>query len=245
MSDTDTNIFFYNPSLPAAIVLTVMYGLLATWHFYSCIIKPHNLPEKHRYTIPLFVAAAISTVGFAVRAAATNDVSNIGLYAPQASLIIISPIFVCASLYLLLANLVRRCLPDVGAQKLFGIGPHWLGRIFIASDIVAFLTQCSGSGIAASSNWEGSTKDIGVYILIAGLAIQLATFSLFLLLLWKFFFKVNTMFGWFSPNSKTVVVEMWIAGACVEVSLNLEESLSYYRTIPPPIKCLFGAISLV
>jgi hypothetical protein len=48
------------------------------------------------------------------------------------------------------------------------------------------LIQVSGSGIASGSNWEGNQKDIGVHVLVAGLASQLLTTLVFLIIVGAF-----------------------------------------------------------
>jgi len=216
---TDTNLYFYSPSIAAAIVASILYAVLAGFHFYLCIIYARRQPVKHRHTIPLFVAALISTVGWSTRIASASNTSNIPLYAVSSSYIVISPIFVCATLYLLLSRLIRLGLPEGGRQQVFfHIPPRWLGRIFIMSDIFSFLTQCSGSGIASSGNWEGNTKDIGIRVLLVGLALQLATFTVFLTLMWRYVCRVRASVATgFHPSVKKVILGVWVAGAFVEV----------------------------
>jgi hypothetical protein len=81
---------------------------------------------------------------------------------------------------MLLSRLIPSMLPPAH-QKFFGIPPHLLAKIFVTSDVISFLTQASGSGIASSGNWEGSTLDVGENVLIGGLALQVATFAFFML----------------------------------------------------------------
>jgi hypothetical protein len=107
------------------------------------------------------------------------------LYATSQSLIVVAPLLVAAGCYLLLGRMALAVLPD-NHQKLFGLSPTKITKIFVGIDIVSFLVQASGSGIASSNNWEGNTKEVGVNVLIAGLATQLATIIVFLFLLWVF-----------------------------------------------------------
>jgi len=102
------------------------------------------------------VAALISTAGWVVRIVSIHNDSSIPVYAVSASYIVISPIFVCATLYLLLTRLIHTSIPEGRGQVFLGISPRRLGRVFITSDIFSFLTQCSGSGTASSGNWEGT-----------------------------------------------------------------------------------------
>ena len=211
-------IYFYHPSQAAAIVFQVLFSILSGSHLFQSVIVPYRRAIKHRYTIPLFIAAALSTAGYGVRIGSIQTPSDIGQYATSASLIVVAPIFVCATLYLQLAYMLRHCIHDVKEQKVFGITPCWLGRIFISSDISSFLLQGAGSGIAASNNWTGNTKSIGVNLLLTGLAGQLATFTVFLVLLWRFGSLLrsssNTTYG---KAEKRIVQSIWIAGIFVQV----------------------------
>jgi hypothetical protein len=154
---TSTNIYPYNPTTTPAIFFTTFYSILTFTHFHLSILTPHSLPLgqcKHRYTIPLFIAAMLSTAGYGLRIASIHHTDSVPLYATSASYIVVAPIFVCATLYLLLTHLIRTTLPEHN-QRIFGVPARWLGRTFIFSDVSSFLMQASGSGVASSGNWEG------------------------------------------------------------------------------------------
>ncbi|KIX03102.1 uncharacterized protein Z518_06652 [Rhinocladiella mackenziei CBS 650.93] len=225
-SNDDIHLYFYSPSTAAAVVFSVLYLLLTVWHAYINFIHARHQAIKHKYTIPLFVAALISTAGWSVRIASINNDSSIPLYAVSASYIVISPIFVCATLYLLLTRLIRASLPETNGQQIFfRISPRWLGRVFITSDIFSFLTQCSGSGIASSGNWEGDLKDVGTNVLLVGLALQLATFSVFLVVMARFVGRIRaSKDAGFNPCVKKVILGAWIASLFVQIR-------SIYRVI--------------
>lgn len=226
-SDDDLNLYFYSPSTALAVVFSVLYLLLTLTHGYIKFVATRHVPLKHKYTIPLSIAAIISTAGWSVRIASIHNLSSIPLYAVSASYIVISPIFVCATLYLLLTRLIRASLPEEnGAQRFFGISPRWLGRVFITSDVFSFLTQCSGSGIASSGNWEGDLKDVGTNVLLVGLALQLATFTAFLGMSGCFVRRVKIVHGGkggqssgLEPGVQVVVRGVWGAGAFVQVCI--------------------------
>ncbi|KIY03515.1 uncharacterized protein Z520_00206 [Fonsecaea multimorphosa CBS 102226] len=228
-SDSDLNLYFYTPSTAAAVIFSVLYFLLTLWHGYINFIATRRLAYKHKYTIPLFVACVISTAGWSIRNASIHNLSSIPLYAVSASYIVISPIFVCASLYLLLTRLIRTNLTADKQQVLFHIPPRWLSRVFITSDVFSFLTQCSGSGIASSGNWEGDLKTVGTNVLLVGLSLQLATFTVFLVVLGKFVTRARVSSscrakdagaadaGGLDPSVRKVVWAVWIAGFWVQV----------------------------
>lgn len=59
--------------------------------------------------------------------------------------------------------------------------------MFVGFDIVSFLVQSAGSGVASSVEWVGPTADVGVKILIGGLALQAVAFGFFVGVLSRFF----------------------------------------------------------
>jgi hypothetical protein len=105
------------------------------------------------------------------------------------SLIVVAPLFLAANNYLLLGRLLLCVLPSNNSSpvpKIFHSPVTKITKIFVGCDILSFLIQVSGSGIASSNNWQGNTKDIGVNVLIVGLATQLGTMLVFLGILARF-----------------------------------------------------------
>jgi hypothetical protein len=81
------------------------------------------------------------------------------------------------------------------------------------------MTQGAGSGIAASGNWQGGSRTAGIDVLLVGLALQLATFTFFLLVTWRFVCRVRIVVGEsLEPNLKKMLTGVWIAAILVEVS---------------------------
>lgn len=99
-------------------------------------------------------------------------------YAVSSSLIVMAPLLIAAACYICLGRLIICVLPR-GEERLLGLNPIWITRIFVTSDAFSFLIQASGSGVASSQNWDGKT---GLNMLIAGLALQLVTNIVFMTL---------------------------------------------------------------
>ncbi|KAK5939988.1 hypothetical protein PMZ80_007406 [Knufia obscura] len=239
---TSTSIYIYNPSTTLAIAFWVIYATLIPYHFYLSVHKPliaKTVTQKHKYTIPLVIAALLSTLGFGLRVASTATESgrrSVGLYAASQTSIIIAPIFICATLYLLLAHLIQLCLPAGPDRVFLGVSPSWLGKVFVTSDVVSFLAQSVGGMTMMSAGLAdtGSRKDTGRAILMVGLGCQLATFTVFMVVLGLFCLRVrgghegeggikgvgggNERDYGFNPLVKQVVKGMWIASVLVEVS---------------------------
>ncbi|KAE8419467.1 putative RTA1 domain protein [Aspergillus pseudocaelatus] len=224
-----TSIYFYNPSLAASILFTILYTLPLTYHAYLSFIAPYTGHyHKVSYFIPIAIGAATEVAAYAIRAASVKQQDNIGLYATSATLIVIAPVLVCASLYILIGRLIRSAgscaapSPNTETKKpvlLFGrFSPSWIPRVFVTSDVVSFLTQAAGSGIASSNDWVGKEKDIGVGVLIAGLVLQLVTFGFFLVVV-VWFDRRSSAAGEVESGVRSVLNGIYVAGGFITIRL--------------------------
>ncbi|PGH26697.1 hypothetical protein AJ80_01643 [Polytolypa hystricis UAMH7299] len=210
------SIYFYDPSLAASILFTILYFVPTAFIFYEGVIPRSDRYRHVGFFIPLFIAGAAEVAGYALRCASVKLPTDIPLYATSSSLVVIAPVFVCASLYLLIGRLVRAVIPTQGKQQnILGISPRWLPRAFITSDICSFLTQASGSGVAASGDWEGTSKEIGTNILIAGLALQLLTFSVFMTIVIIFHRRANRLGTGVDDGVRQLLKGIYIAGVFI------------------------------
>jgi hypothetical protein len=94
---------------------------------------------------------------------------------------VLAPIFFLAVNYVIFGRMLRSTLgldSVCARQKLAFLPPAKISAIFIGSDIVSFLVQAGGSGLASSSNIN--TVKIGLDVLLMGMALNLASFTLFI-----------------------------------------------------------------
>ncbi|KAE9363313.1 RTA1 like protein [Stipitochalara longipes BDJ] len=174
MTKSDPNsIWPSDTHFPIAIVFACLYLIPLIIQFNLTILK-----HKTKYFIPVFIGTCFEFIGYITRAISIKFPDQIPPYAVSSSLIVLAPLFIAAGNYLLLSRLCHSVLPS-NFTSLLHIPLHHLTKIFITSDIVTFLIQVSGSGIASSGNWKGSTVKIGVDVLMAGLGVQLATILFF------------------------------------------------------------------
>lgn len=92
----------------------------------------------------------------------------------QAILILIAPALFAASIYMILARLIRA----VHAEHLSIIPIRWVTKIFVIGDVVAFTFQAGGGGIQAAGTLE--LYDIGEKMIIVGLFVQIVIFGFFM-----------------------------------------------------------------
>ena len=110
-----------------------------------------------------------------------------GPFASTLSLVVLAPVLVAAGNYLLIGRLIQAVLdPARTGHRVFGVHGRLITRVFVIFDVISFLVQCSGSGVGSSANWAGSTADVGVKILIGGLALQALSFGFFICIFSRF-----------------------------------------------------------
>lgn len=104
------------------------------------------------------------------------------------------------------------------ASFVFGGSGRWLPWVFVTLDILAVLTQGSGSGIASSGDWEGSTKDAGVGVLTGGLVLQVVTFAVYLVIMIWFHWRSVAGGHELERGVRMVMKGVYIGGFFIMVS---------------------------
>lgn len=138
-------------------------------------------------------------------------------YAVSSTLIIIAPVFVAAGNYLLIGRLIRAVLPP-SRHRIFLIPAHLITRTFVGCDILSFLIQASGSGIASSTSWEGNNAKIGTDVLVGGLSTQVATFVWFLCIVGRFWWVAKTETREGAPRGwRRVLQAIWVSSSLILV----------------------------
>jgi hypothetical protein len=99
-------------------------------------------------------------------------------YCIQAVFILLGPALFAASVYMVLARIIR----SIHAEKYSILPLNWVTKTFVLSDIVTFLVQAGGSGMMVNS----SLTNIGQGIVIAGLGLQVLSFCLFMVTAYVF-----------------------------------------------------------
>lgn len=97
---------------------------------------------------------------------------------------------------------------------------------------MAFCTQGSGSGNATAGNWQGTQGQIGVYILIGGLAFQFLAFSAYLCVFVRFHLTARHMAIREAPEGwMNVVKAVYISSSMIMVSVSRHTEATFADTI--------------
>lgn len=175
----------YVPSLPAAVVAVVLFGLLTSGVVWR------SVSTRTRFAIPFAIGGlctssrtsspfpstanacfAVEFIGYVARAAAPDKTDNLILFIIQSIFILVAPALFAASIYMVLGRLAR----SVHGERHLVIAPRWLTRVFVCGDVFSFLVQSSGGGLMAADSFPQKTAE---NIILAGLIIQIVLFGFF------------------------------------------------------------------
>ncbi|PGH00592.1 hypothetical protein GX51_05691 [Blastomyces parvus] len=167
--DFDFQLYRYIPSLPAAIISVVVFAFLTTAHTWRL------LSTRAFYFTAFTVGGLFETIGYCGRIWGHYDKFSIGGFVIQAILILVAPALFAASIYMILARLIR----TLRAEHLSLIPVQWVTKIFVTGDVLSFSLQAGGGGIQSG----GSLKlfEMGEKIIVAGLFTQIVIFGFFVL----------------------------------------------------------------
>lgn len=163
---------------------------------YSCRLVSHYHPFVVNYFVVQYFFVVVSPVFFVRRTVVVLPFpadlkATLGRCPSPACLYLGTDTFLCqqqAAFYLALGLALRRL--DHRGSTLLGFNPKILISVMIASDVVTTIIQIAGAaliGVAESDQYQGKkfslTSSQANNILLAGLAIQMASFFAFLCLL--------------------------------------------------------------
>lgn len=158
----------YYPSLSANAVLVDLFTI--------CALAQIALGVKYHlmlYSILMFLGCIGEAVGYIGRIMLHSNPWNNAGFIMQVLLLIVSPSFLAAALYLALKQFVLYYGPQYSKPR-----PNVYTRLFISCDEGGFLTQLVGGGISASaSSSDEKTLKLGNDIMIAGIAFQAGTMA--------------------------------------------------------------------
>ncbi|OCF31122.1 hypothetical protein I317_07557 [Kwoniella heveanensis CBS 569] len=162
------NILKYIPNLGANAVASVLYFLTAIALTYQ------QFRHRARWMLVLTIGAWAEGVGIALRLYYRQKPQVTSSYIAMNTVVVLSPCLFLAADYILLGRLVAYI---EGSEYIRPLKPRLVSTVFVCSDVLTFLIQGSGGGLAASGSQ--SSADLGSKLFLIGLALQLVSFALF------------------------------------------------------------------
>ncbi|KAK4944214.1 hypothetical protein LTR10_016327 [Elasticomyces elasticus] len=163
------DIWSYCPSLAAAILFTILFGITSTAHITQAFIY------RKPFAWVLIMGALWETGGYVVRILSIYHPLNSGIFTGQLLLILLAPLWVNAYIYMLLGCMIHFFLES---DRVFKIKARLITRMFVLFDITAFLIQATGGTMTGPSS-STSTQNLGLDIYTAGVGVQLGFLVIF------------------------------------------------------------------
>ncbi|GFF52968.1 protein RTA1 [Aspergillus udagawae] len=173
-------LYHYEPSLPAAIVFSVLFNITTLAHLYQ------RVKSGSKYMNPFIVGGLFQVIGYGCRAASHFFENSTTLYAIQSLLVLLAPTLYAASIYMILG----RTIQFLHAERLSPVPVRWMTKTFVAGDILSFILQGAGGGVMSAGS--ANSQDIGTYIIVAGLGVQLLFFGVFVIVAFLFHFRFSS-----------------------------------------------------
>ncbi|KAF5012663.1 hypothetical protein FDECE_1294 [Fusarium decemcellulare] len=173
--------YHYEPSLAAAILFTVLFGLSGFLHAFQLA------KGRTWYFLCFFIGILFEVVGHAARAYNANESPNWSdiPFIMQTLLLLLAPALFAASIYMILGRLIRM----LDAEHYSVIRTRWLTKLFVLGDVLSFAVQGIGGGIMAGAD-DKDAVDLGQNVVLVGLGIQILFFADFLLVISIFHHRI-------------------------------------------------------
>lgn len=163
----------YTPSLAVGILGVLLFAIASITHIY--------LLTRYRtwYFTPMLVGTLMEIVGYTFRLLSSQqDPYSVPWFVVQYFFIVIAPVFFSAAIYTLVSVMIgiygKECAP---------MPPKVVLAVFITCDVIATIVQIAGAalvGVAYSNQKNPTTYN---QILLAGIAFQVFSFVVFLVVL--------------------------------------------------------------
>jgi hypothetical protein len=129
-------------------------------------------------------------IGFSARAQSSKTPAAFTPFLIQALFVLLAPILFAASVYMFLSRIIR----STEYTSLSMIRPKLLTIVFVTGDIICFLVQMVGAALMGASETPSEMK-LAESIILAGLAVQIFIFGVFVLVAVVFHRRVRGMGG--------------------------------------------------
>ncbi|OSD03391.1 RTA1-domain-containing protein [Trametes coccinea BRFM310] len=170
------NFYGYVPNRDVCFIFVVLFSVSAAIHLFEAIYWRMSW----LYATACF-AGVSEIVGWSARLWSSYSPLSQDPYIMQLCVTIIAPSPLVAALFILFGRISERLGAHYGR-----LTPLWYSIIFLTCDIISLVTQGVGGGIAGSSINNQSDVDLGGNIMLAGIIFQLASITVFVILMMEY-----------------------------------------------------------
>jgi RTA1 like protein len=166
------SIFYYQPSFTANLAFLVLFAATGILHFAQ-----GTYTKKTSFTVAVCIGCFTEVIGYLGRLISWHNPFSLDGFLTQICCLTIAPAFFSAGIYFCLSDIVKYV--SVEASR---IPPSAYARIFIPCDLISLALQGAGGGLASVAAENNRSARTGTNIMVAGLAFQVASMTLFILL---------------------------------------------------------------
>ena len=181
----------YIPTLAGNVFFLALFGLALLW---QCILAIRY--RTWGYLFGMFGGLVLEILGYVGRVQLHYNVFSEPKFVNYLIGTSIGPAFFSASIYLCLARII-----SVFGTHLSPLKPRTITCIFIFCDFVSILLQTLGGSITGSATTLDKHQ-LGIHIMIAGLASQVASMTIYVCLCLQFAWNVWKNPSIRNPNTK-------------------------------------------
>ncbi|OQO15346.1 hypothetical protein B0A48_00729 [Cryoendolithus antarcticus] len=175
-ADACNALWNYSPNFAAAVAFSVLFGMVTIAHLAQAIVY------RNGFCWVIVMAAVWETGAYAFRALGSKAQQSSAIATVSQILVLVAPIWVNAFAYMVFARIVHFYSPT---RKVWLFSPSLLALIFVTLDIVSFIVQLIGGGMAGpGANPAAQRKGTNIYM--GGIGMQEGFILLFSGLVIKF-----------------------------------------------------------
>lgn len=167
------SLYNYNPSLAAAAIFTVIFGIATGAHLVQAI------SYRKKFCWVIIMGAIWETCSFILRALGTRNQQNVSYVTVSQILLLLAPLWINAFDYMILGRMVYYFLPE---KNLLHMHASRFSLCFVMLDILSFLVQATGGIMLSGTNVPPHLMKIGKDVYMCGIGLQQLFILVFLAL---------------------------------------------------------------
>ncbi|KAK6836958.1 Sphingoid long-chain base transporter [Apiospora arundinis] len=173
----------YLPTLPGNVVYAALFGAILLPNLFFTI-------RSRTWSFGIWMTLGLfgEIVGYIGRVMLHQNIFSFNAFLIYLIPLTIAPAFITASMYLCLARIIHVLDPTLRYTRLKPMAYTW---IFVTFDFIALVLQGAGGGITATGDGDKAKVDMGVNIMIAGLAFQVFSLVAFSVLCMDFGWRLR------------------------------------------------------
>ncbi|KAL4878073.1 RTA1 like protein-domain-containing protein [Aspergillus karnatakaensis] len=181
----------YQPTIAGNSIYIALFGILLVAQAIQCPFY-----RMWGFSGSMIVGLFLEVLGYAARILFHDDPFNFDWFLMNLICLSLAPVFFCAALYFLLGRIVIVCRgEDISRLK-----PRNYAIVFVSCDVLALILQSVGGALTSTAE-DDDGRDVGVSIMIAGLAFQVAALTLFITLAIEFAIRYRRRGGSGAPST--------------------------------------------